>query len=272
MGDDGSSSEGRSGDLIVLPGVRLPRDGAWLPSGRSLLAAFALLALAGLLYLAARETSMFAVRSIQVAGASPAVAERVRAALAPLRGSSLVALDRSEVERRLAALPDVASANYDRAFPHTLRIVVQPERAVAVLRRGSEAWLVSTNARVLSSVPLGTRMRLARIWLPAGAEVEVGTTLADDDGVRAVHALAAAKQAGLTGRVEFARATLDELTLVLHSGLELRLGNDSMLGLKLAVARRILPQVLAPDTRDGYVDLRLPQRPVAGPANSQLSG
>lgn len=52
-----------------------------------------------------------------------------------------------------------------------------------------------------------------------------------------------------------------ELTLVLRSGLELRLGDGSDLPLKLEVARQVLPQIAG---SSGYLDVSVPNRPVAG--------
>ena len=66
------------------------------------------------------------------------------------------------------------------------------------------------------------------------------------------------------------RAADHELTFMLASGLELRLGDIRAVRLKLAVASRILPQLLA---RGGYayLDVSVPERPVAG-INSQPGG
>ena len=89
------------------------------------------------LYAAARGTSAFAVGELAVEGASAEVAADVRTALAPALGESLLGLDLDHLERRAEALPMVASVSFDRAFPHTLRIVVVPEVPVAVLRQGS---------------------------------------------------------------------------------------------------------------------------------------
>ena len=61
-----------------------------VPSSRSVAISLVLAALAMLLYLGARETSVFAVRTIDVEGASPPVAQRVEAALRPLEGESLL--------------------------------------------------------------------------------------------------------------------------------------------------------------------------------------
>src|SRR5215471_17682753 len=69
-----------------------------LPSSRSLAVGFALLALAVGAYAIARESSMFAIESVEVRGASPATAAALRHALEPLRGTSLLALGADDVE------------------------------------------------------------------------------------------------------------------------------------------------------------------------------
>src|SRR5579864_6400583 len=129
----------------ALPGVH-PRE--WLarvaPTRRSLAIGLTILAFAFGGYLLARETSLFAIDTFQVQGGSAAVARQVREALAPFAGKPLVGLDGSAVLARVDALPTVVSVRYDRDFPHTLRIVVVPERPAAVLRRGPDSWLVST--------------------------------------------------------------------------------------------------------------------------------
>jgi cell division protein FtsQ len=240
-----------------------------LPSGRSLLIGFALVAAAVGLYVLARETPMFALQRIEVEGASPAVASHVRAALAPLDGTSLLALHRADVERRLAALTDVATASYDRSFPHTLRVTVRAEHAVAVARRGAKAWLVSGEGRVIGPAAPGTRRSLPRVWLTQSGDPEAGAALVDRQGLRAVRALAIARRTGFRTRIWNAKAHAHELTFLLGSGLQLRLGDARAVRLKLAVATRVLPQL-----RGGgytYLDVSVPGRPVAG-TNSQPGG
>lgn len=98
---------------------RTPRT--WrLPVLRSLIAAAAALVALGGAYIVARQTSVFAVRWIDVRGGTPSVKAEVQKALKPTRGTSLLRLDGSALARRLEALPDVASASFDRSFPHTL--------------------------------------------------------------------------------------------------------------------------------------------------------
>jgi len=212
---------------------------------------------------------MFALNRIEVEGAPPAVAARVRAALEPLDGTSLLALNSAEVDQRLAALTVVASARYDRDFPHTLRVVVKPEHPVALLRHGADAWVVAASGRVITAAEPRAISGLPRVWL-ASDRPRVGSVLTDPFGLRAVRALALARKARLEGRIRTVRADSNELTFLLGSGLELRLGDLHAVRLKLAVASRILPDLLAHGGY-AYLDVSVPARPVAGP-NSQPGG
>jgi len=237
------------------------------PSGRSLLLGFALLAATAGAYAAARETSVFAVRSVDVRGARPAVAAQVEQELAPALGQSLLAVDLERLRRRAEALPTVLAVSFDRAFPHTLRIVVTPERPVAVARQGAGSWLVSARGRAMGELERGARRGLPRLWLKRDVKIEVGALLSGDTA-SAVRAVAPLARKPLPGRVSLVRVTPDALTLVQRSGLEVRLGDASDLALKLAVARRILPALAGVG---GYLDVSVPERPVAGQdLNSQV--
>ena len=142
---------------------------AWLarlaPTRRSVGIGLAILGFALGGYLLARETSLFAIDTIEVQGGSAPVARQVREALAPFAGKPLVGLDGSAVLARVDALPTVFSASFDRDFPHTLRITVVPERPAAVLRRGPQSWLVSTRGRVMERLASSAVPRLPRIWI-----------------------------------------------------------------------------------------------------------
>ena len=129
------------------------------------------------MYIAARQTSLFALDRIEVTGAPPPVAARIRAALLDYQGRSLVRFDGKDARRRIAGVPEVANATFDRDFPHTLKVRVRLERPVAVLRRGADAWVVSASARVLQQLERRPYPRLPRIWLPAATDVSVNATL-----------------------------------------------------------------------------------------------
>ena len=67
----------------------------------------AFVVVAGLAYLGARETSVFALRTIDVEGAPEPVVAQIRQALKPLTGHSLASLDAKDVVRRVESLPTV---------------------------------------------------------------------------------------------------------------------------------------------------------------------
>jgi cell division protein FtsQ len=245
-------SRSRAGDRLELARIA--------PSGRSLLIGFLILLTAVGLYAAARTTSAFAVETIAVEGASPEVAAEVRKALSPAVGESLLGIDLASLANRAESVPMVAAASFDRGFPHTLRIAVVPEVPVAVLRQGSSSWLVAAGGRVVAELDRGVRPGLPRIWLKRDVDVRAGERVAGLQ-LRAVATVAPLRAKPLPVAVASVVATREELTLVLRTGLELRLGDGTDLPVKLEVARRVLPRLAG---ERGYLDLSVPERPVAG--------
>jgi cell division protein FtsQ len=251
--------------VISLPNVpRVPRV---VPSRRSALVGIGLLAVATGAYFAARQSSAFAVTNVEIAGAPPKVRAQVRQTLSPLAGTSLLALDGGALVRHVEALPTVVSAGYDRAFPHTLRVTVVPEVPVALLRRGHEAWILSARGRVVAPIRHPERVRgLPRIWVPAKTQVAVGAIVPDEAGGAAARALAVA--ARFPAHITAASWRRGELVFHLRSGLDLRLGAPSDIWLKLAIARQALPRLPSGAT---YLDVSVPERPVAPTDNPQVS-
>ena len=258
--------------VVPMPRRASPAVLRMLPSGSALVIGIALLSIGAGLYGLARETSMFAVRSIQVEGATPRVTAQAQQALRSFEDTSLLRLNGAAVIRRLEALPTVLSATYDRDFPHTLRVRLVLEQPVAVLRRGLSSWLVSARGRVMASVDPKRYLRLPRIWLVATTQVETGAILDDRSGGGAARALSVLATSPVERRVLWASVRDGSLTAGLRSGLELRFGSLSDLQLKLAIAGSILPS-LAPRAAGGpaYLDLAVPDRPVAG-TNPQPGG
>ncbi len=209
------------------------------PGRRALAVLLAAVGLTGLAYLGARSTSVFAFGAVELAGAPPNVAADVREALRPLRGESLVALDPGDVEDLLAGVPTVRSAHVDRAFPHTLAVTIVPERPLAVVRDGREAWVVAESGRVLEAIGPADRLRLPRLRADLERAPSVGATLAGA-GAADVLAVLAVVPKGFPGRVLYARADADGLALVLREGPEVRLGDRTQLTRKLAAAVAVL--------------------------------
>jgi len=233
------------------------------PSGRSLVVGLALAVLAIGAYVGARDTSVFAVQTLDVRGGNPELREQVTEALAADLGTSLLRVNSGVVASQVDPIPGVRSFTIDRAFPHTLRVTVKREVPVLVVRQvpGRAAFLVGASGRVIRALPHSRLSHLPRLWVTKAVGVQVGGALPQQLSAAAT-ALTPLQSAALPGGVSSVQVGKDELTLTLGGGLQVRLGDTGDLRLKLAIARRILTQTGAALGRTGYLDVSVPLRPV----------
>ena len=133
-----------------------------------------LVALAG--YKLIAMSSAFAVDSVRVTGAPPALARKIHAAVErEAHGRNLLSVDRGAIAGSLSDMPYIRSVSVDRAFPHTLAVTVRVEHPSMVVTVGKSDYLVSPDGRVLemrSKSPAG----LPAVSLPAGTTLLVGST------------------------------------------------------------------------------------------------
>jgi cell division protein FtsQ len=246
--------------------------GAWR---RGALIGACIVAGLGLLYLGARETPVFALRTIEVEGAPANVRRSILQALDATRGTSLLSLNGDDAVRRLEALPSVQSVTYDRAFPHTLRLTVVPEQPVAVVNQASALWIVSDRGRVIARTTSRGTPELPRIRYLSQTPLAAGQFVADEGTKTVLAALAEAPRRMLLP-IHTARIEDGELTFVLagEDGARplLLLGEPVDVRTKLRVAALVLRK-LGYEERAAltYLDVTLPDRPVAS-TNPQVSG
>ena len=221
----------------------------------------------GLLYLGARETLIFALRTIEVEGAPAEVRRSVLQTLEETRGTSLVTLDGDSMVRRLEALPSVQSVTYDRAFPHTLRLEVVAEKPVAVLDQGSARWVTSVRGRVIARTTAEAGADLPHIRYDSDTPLAEGRFVSDV-GVKTVLAALADAPRRMLLPIQEGRLEDGELTFELAgeggSRPLLLLGEPVDVWTKLRVAALVLRE-LDFDERAAltYLDVALPDRPVA---------
>ena len=250
--------------LVRTPPVRPALPSSLRPGRRVLAIALACVGLVGLAYLGARNTGVFAFRTVEVSGASRPVAADVRKALAPLEGTSLVALDPGDVEQLLEGVPTVHAAHVDRAFPHGLSIEVEPERPLAVFRDGARAWLVAASGRVIEPMDPTARPTLPRVRIDVSRTPALGAQLPGDDAEAALAVLAALPR-GFPTRVLYSTVEDEGIVLVLADGPEIRLGEPTMLARKLAAAAAVLRSLPEEERIPlGYLDASVLERVVAG--------
>jgi cell division protein FtsQ len=254
-----------------------PRNGSTLPARwrRGAIVGACIVSVLGLLYLGARETPVFALENVKVVGAPANVRQSVLQELEETRGTSLVSLDGDAVVRRLEALPSVQSVTYDRAFPHTLRLEVVPERPVAVVDQGTARWIVSVRGRVIGGATAGADAELPRIRYSSEAPLAAGQFV-PDEGIKTVLAALADAPRRMLLPIHTGRFEDGELTFVLAgeggSRPLLLLGEPVDVWTKLHVAALVLRK-LDIEERGAltYLDVTLPDRPVAS-TNPLVSG
>lgn len=209
-------------------------------------------------YLWARDLSLFRVRHVTISGLDGREAPAIRRTLRQA-GQRMTTLHvrQDELERAVDAFSSVRSVSASADFPNTLRVRVNEYVPVAVLTApdGRRA-AVSSVSTLLRAV--GPKARLPAVKVDA---IPTSGTLEDEKARRLVSALARAPDA-LRPLLERAYATRQGIRVPIRDGPLLYFGDGRRLAAKWASAARVLADRAAKGAR--FVDVRLPERPVAG--------
>ncbi len=200
------------------------------------------------------RSGAFSVERVTLSGA-PKVADEVRAAVGlTVAGRSMLTVDPEVVANAVERLPQIRSATVDRAFPHTLRIVVVPERPVAVAPQGRGFVALAASGRVIGVVPSDTPLPLIAVApsdLPGVGGTVVAPKVLDQLSVAAAPHRAIRLRAIGYGEDGIVARTTD--------GTDLRIGDARDVAIKLRVARSVLRRA---EGGAVYVDVTVPTAPV----------
>lgn len=237
--------------LYALPALARPRL-------RLLLAAATAVALllAGWLWL--RDSSLVAVRQVQVSGVEGAQGARVRAALEQAaRSMTTLHVRQDALDTAVAPFPIVKRLEVSTGFPHTLRIHVVTNVAVGVVVAERHRIAVTSDGTLLRDA--AAPAALPEIFVRA---VPVGERVTGATAVAAVAALATAPGA-LRARVEGIVTTpAHGLTLQLAHGPVLWFGDATRLGAKWAAVAAVLADPQSQGASS--IDVLAPERPAVG--------
>jgi cell division septal protein FtsQ len=209
-------------------------------------------------YLWARDLSLFQVRHVEISGLEGREAPAIRRTLRQT-GMRMTTLHvrRDELERAVDAFSSVRSISASADFPNTLHVKVNEYLPVAVLRApDGRRVAVSGVSTLLRAV--GPKARLPTVKVEA---IPTSGTLEDGNARRLVSALARAPDA-LRPLLQRAYGTKHGIRIPVRKGPLLYLGDARRLSAKWAAAARVLADQAAKGAR--FVDVRLPERPVAG--------
>ncbi|MGB2710798.1 MAG: cell division protein FtsQ/DivIB, partial [Conexibacter sp.] len=225
------------------------------PRPRTLAAGLAAvaLALAGWFWL--RDSSLVAVRTVEVAGISGPQAARVRAALEDAaRSMTTLHVRRQALDTAVAPFSLVKRIEVETDFPHTMRIHVVTNVAVGAVVVGGRRIPVTSDGTILRDVVAPRRLPTIPVEVaPAGAR------LSEPAAVRAVAALAAAPRA--------LRVRVGDIVTTPEHGLEIQLANGPVVwfgdGTRFAAKWAAAAAVLADPSAAGAsaIDVTVPERP-----------
>jgi cell division protein FtsQ len=214
-----------------------------------------------------RNSSLVRVQNVSVQGVAGREAGQIRRALeAEAMGMTTLNASDETLLGAVAQYPVVRSVRTQTDFPHGLRIIVNAYEPVAALRAAAGGLTaVAADGTLLRGTTTRGLPTVGVRSTPAGERLGRGETLA------AIRLLAAAPRP-LRLRVDRVHRGPRGLAATMADGPKLYFGRAARLDAKWEAAT----QVLAHPTSRGaaYVDLRAPERPVAGgmqprPENTQ---
>jgi cell division protein FtsQ len=230
-----------------------------LASRKATVAAAALLALVvlGAMFLWLRDSSLVGVRQVDITGVTGSQAEEIRGALTDAgRDMTTLHVREDALRDAVQAYPVVRELHADADFPHRLRITVNSYDPIGSMEIGGRSVAIARDGTVLDGTPTKGLTAIAATGSAAGTKI-TGT-----EATKLVRLLAAAP-APLRSRALRAYKGPNGLAVDLRDGPRVDFGDLTLLEAKWLSAAAVLADA---DSRGAsYVDVRLPERPVAGP-------
>jgi cell division protein FtsQ len=205
-----------------------------------------------------QDSSLVAVRRVQVTGLGGTDGQQIRTALVTAaRGMTTLDVRLGALRAAVSPYPIVKDLHVSTQFPHGMRIEVVEQVPVAVVTLGSRPVPVAADGTILHDMTVsGSLPQLSVRATPGGSRITEGWALMQ------LQALAAAPRAFLAKISDVSSNYWHGIVVQLRQGPSLYLGN----GRQLVAKWRAVAAVLAArqSTGAGYIDVSDPQRPAAG--------
>jgi cell division protein FtsQ len=203
-----------------------------------------------------RDSSLVRVDHVTVTGIEGPQARAIRFALTEAaRDMSVLHVRDDALRTAVEPYPVVRSLRTTTDFPHGLTIAVNAYEPVAALKSGTDLTPVAADGTVLRGSAASGLAVVNVSSAPGGGRVHDPRTL------RSLGLLAAAP-APLRARISHIFRGPHGLAATLENGPKLYFGGSQELAAKWGAAAAVLAH--ATSRGAGYVDLRIPERPVAG--------
>ena len=208
------------------------------------------------------QSSLLAIEDIEVVGNIDVPTETIMDTAGPLlRGQSLLNPPFDRVADALGQQPLIESVEFERSFPHTLRIRIREYRPALNLKGAGDAvYLVATDGTVLMQVE-GADPSLPTLTTaePCG-ELESDAAPGCGDAQDGISFLA---HIPVSFTYQFALVTVDNgmVHAETRNGVQVIFGTLDQYDFKFEVLRQMLARAYAADARI-TIDISVPERPV----------
>ncbi len=207
-----------------------------------------------------RDAPVVAVNDVWVTGISGPDAPAIRAALTDAaHDMTTLHVRRDALRTAVSPFPIVKDIRVETDFPHSMRIAVIEHDAVAAVDIDGARVPVAADGTLLRGRPAGARLVTLQVPSANG-----GGRLTSRRGRAAVAVMGAAPQ-GLRGYVQGIQFGPDGMRVTLRNGPLLEFGDGARARAKWIAAARVLGDPRGAGA--SYLDVRIPERPVAGRFN-----
>lgn len=207
-------------------------------------------------WLVLRDTPIFRVQQVAIAGLRGPGSSTIRAALdGAARGMTTTHFDLGRLRAAVAPYPLVKSVRAQTQFPHGLRIQVTVESPVAALVVGGQRLPLAADGKIVRGMQLPIELPTVQV-----AAIPTGARISDPLSFAALEVLDVAPRA-LRGRLATITNGTHGLTVALRAGPRVYFGDTTRLHAKWAAVARVLADTTARGA--AYVDVHTPDRPAA---------
>ncbi len=209
-----------------------------------------------------RDSSLVAVRDVEVEGVSGADRERIIANLTDAaHGMTTLHVQTDHLQNVAREFPTVASVSADTSFPHGITIQVIERRPKLIARAGGREIPVGGDGSLLPGAQLGDRdlPELTLEELPTSGRLS-GDPLSEALAIGAAPAPLRPLIAGSSVSGDYG------IVVTMRGGIEVRFGNRDRADQKWTAVAAILADRQL--TSVSYVDVRVPDRPAVGGAST----
>jgi cell division protein FtsQ len=225
-----------------------------------LIAAAAVAAVLLAIYFALTYSPAFAVKQVEVTGASHLTSAKVVALAAVPSGATLLRLPSAEIRARLVSEPWISDATVHRVFPSTVRIDVTERRPAAVVDSDKALWLVDSSGFVIAQQSKGATSALVLVRDAVGVKPKAGTVSPSQTLANALAILEGVSPQLRSAIRAVSTPSIDETALMTKDGVEVLVGSADELQKKDYLVRQILAQKRG---KVVFIDVRTTSRPVS---------